>query len=372
MALDDETQPMRETTSGGSGQGGPAVAPRTDLAILNSVTACLIIAAASWFLLDQLAGVLRPLLLAVFLCYILLPCHLFLKRWLPGMASVAVLAAAAAGSLFLLMAMLQNSAAALIEELPLLIRRAQEVGRQTWQFWVQHAPSWLVGELTDAGGATMDATGWLRDVATALINGAAVALTEAFVVGFYLLFLLLEAGRFPERVRRAFPEARAEQILKVVASINAATASYLRVKVKASFLLAAPVTIVLWAFGVEFPLMWGLLTFAANFIPYIGSIISCSLPILLSFLQLEPGFRPIAVALLLIGCHMLSAYVIEPAITGRAVGLSPLVVLIALAFWGRSWGVIGMVLAVPLTVMLKIVLENLAVTRPLARLLEEE
>ncbi len=60
---------------------------------------------------------------------------------------------------------------------------------------------------------------------------------------------------------------------------------------------------------------------------------------------------------------------IEPRLTARAVDLSPLVVLIALAFWGLCWGVVGMVLAVPLTVMVKIVFENVPLTRPLARLM---
>ncbi len=58
--------------------------------------------------------------------------------------------------------------------------------------------------------------------------------------------------------------------------------------------------------------------------------------------------------------------------TGKAVGLSPLVVLLALSFWDLSWGIVGMILAVPLTVILKIALSRLDATRPLARLLAED
>jgi AI-2 transport protein TqsA len=113
------------------------------------------------------------------------------------------------------------------------------------------------------------------------------------------------------------------------------------------------------------------LTFAANFIPYLGSIVACSLPILFAFLQMEFGWRPVTAATLLVSLHVLSAYVIEPAMTGKAVDLSPLVILLALSFWWLSWGLIGMVLAVPLTVMIKIILENVAFTRPVAQLLSE-
>jgi AI-2 transport protein TqsA len=77
----------------------------------------------------------------------------------------------------------------------------------------------------------------------------------------------------------------------------------------------------------------------------------------------------VAAAVLLAVWHGLSASVIEPMILGRAVGLSPLVILAALSVWGLLWGLPGMFLAVPLTVVLKIVFENIEATRPVARLL---
>jgi predicted PurR-regulated permease PerM len=82
--------------------------------------------------------------------------------------------------------------------------------------------------------------------------------------------------------------------------------------------------------------------------------------------------RPALVAGLLIGVHLFVSNVVEPALTGKAVGLSPLVILVMLAFWGLCWGLIGMILAVPLTVMIKFVLENRPLTRPFARLIAEE
>jgi AI-2 transport protein TqsA len=341
-------------------------------ATLYPLAAGIVIAVGSWFLLRELAGLLRPLLLAVFLCYVILPGHMFLKRWLPSLISIFVLAGATAGILYLLSLMVYSSAVELHEELPRLIERARAIGRDAEQFWAEHAPAWLASLKTDAIDARTDMSKRLRDVVDLVANGAAAALGEGLVVGFYLLFLLLEVSKFPQRVRRSFSEYRAEQILDVVARINAAAATYLKLKVKASLFLAVPVTIVLWAFGVKFAFMWGVLTFVANFIPYIGSIVACTLPILLAFLQLDLGWQPCAVAILLVSIHLLTANIIEPAMTGRTVGLSPLVVLVALAFWGQCWGLIGMLLAVPLTMTLKIVLENVAITRPVARLLGEE
>ena len=181
--------------------------------------------------------------------------------------------------------------------------------------------------------------------------------------------VLLGTARLPAQIQGSFDPARAEQVLAVVSRINATIARYLRAKVLASMLLAVPATIVLWAFGMKSALLWGVLTFLFNFVPYVGSAITWTGPTLLAFLALEPGWRPITVAGLLLADHVLSANLIEPSLTGKAVDLSPLVVLLALAFWGSCWGLEGMLLAVPLTVVLRIILDDLPVTRPIARLM---
>ena len=125
-------------------------------------------------------------------------------------------------------------------------------------------------------------------------------------------------------------------------------------------------------FGVKFSFLWAVLTFLCNFIPYVGSVVAYSLPVAFAFLQFDIGYRPVTVAVLVLLCHVLTAAVVEPTVIGRAVGLSPLVILAALSMWGLVWGLPGMFLAVPLTVMLKLVFENLDATRPLARLLSGE
>ena len=172
-------------------------------------------------------------------------------------------------------------------------------------------------------------------------------------------------------MRDAFANEQAELMLAMAGNINAAIASYLKAKVKVNIVLAVPAMLVLWIFGIKYVILWGAVTFLANFVPYLGSLVACALPIVFGFLDLGGGWQPLAAALLLISVHLSSAYLVEPAMTGKAVDLSPLVVLIALSFWGLCWGLVGMVLAVPLTAMLKIVLQNAPSTRPIARLMEE-
>ena len=112
-----------------------------------------------------------------------------------------------------------------------------------------------------------------------------------------------------------------------------------------------------------------MLTFLCNFIPYIGSVISYTLPVGFAFLWFGPTWQPVAAAVLLLACQVLSASVVEPMIIGNAVGVSPLVIVGSLAFWGLMWGIPGMFLAVPLTVVAILVMDHFDQTRPIARLL---
>jgi predicted PurR-regulated permease PerM len=195
---------------------------------------------------------------------------------------------------------------------------------------------------------------------------------EGVEVIFYLIFLLFEVGRLPQRIREGFPGERARHIESVINRINEAMGNYLSMKVRTSLLLAVPTAVVLWLFGVRFVLLWFVLFFLSNFITYFGSIVSCILVILFAFFQLGFGWPAVAVALLVVAIRVGAIDLAEPALTGRAVDLSPLLILVSLAFWGLAWGWVGMLLAVPLTVMIKIVMENVHGTQPLARLMAED
>jgi AI-2 transport protein TqsA len=346
--------------------------PWTDRLGLITVALILVIAASGWYLLKELAPVLRPLLLAFFLCYVILPSHYRLSRYIPTAAADVVIAAASAGVLALLVWLLVGSATQLNEEMPQLVKRGESIVNDVEGYVVAHLPRWLANQAEEVMRGQTQLLDWLKQVAASLAASAAGLFSEVVLIGIYLIFLLMEAGRYPRRVQRSFSGEQPERILTVIGNINAAMVGYLHAKVKASLFLAVPATLLLWAFGVKFALMWGVLTFFFSFIPYIGIVLACSGPILLAFLQMDSLGRPALVAGLLIGIHVFASNVVEPSLTGKAVGLSPLVVLVMLVFWGLCWGLTGMILAVPLTVMIKIVLEHRPFTRPFARLIGEE
>ena len=209
-----------------------------------------------------------------------------------------------------------------------------------------------------------------------IVRGAASAFMtvflESIVVAFYMIFLLQSASRLPERIRTSFSSERARGILQITQSINRAISEYLAVKVKASLLVGIPVGLACWAFGITGAVTWGVITFFGNFLPYLGALVAIVPPVVLAFVEFPTLGPPILFALILLLIHGITANLIEPTMTGKALGLSPLVVLLGLAFWSLLWGFVGMVLAVPLTVIFKIILEHTPATRPLALLMSED
>lgn len=336
------------------------------LAAVLTVSCAVIAAAAAWFLLNQLTTVLRPLLVAVFLAYVLMPYHTRLRKVVGGPVSIGILASLSAASLVGLALAVSLSVVELSDELPRMQVQFQELIDGVEHATREHAP-WLSRGENERGLVQRLGEFTTRKVPS-LFNAAGDALLEAFVIALYLLFLLLGASHFPARVRMAYPPERADTILHVAGEVNAAIIGYLKAKVKSSLILALPSGLVLGALGVKFALLWTVLIFLCNFVPYVGSVVGYSLPVSFALIQLGVDWHIITIAVALLAIQVISATLVEPTILGKAVGLSPLVILAALSFWGLLWGLPGMVLAVPLTVVALIVMSQFESTRAFAKL----
>jgi predicted PurR-regulated permease PerM len=120
--------------------------------------------------------------------------------------------------------------------------------------------------------------------------------------------------------------------------------------------------IVVWIFlailGVEFPFIWGLFTFLFNFIPTIGSAIALGLPVIMTLLEFGSITFAAVIALILIAIQTLFFNLIEPNLIGKRLNLNPLLILLSVLIWGYIWGIVGMLLSVPLTAIIKIIISN--------------
>ena len=198
----------------------------------------------------------------------------------------------------------------------------------------------------------------------------ATATTFALVL-LYMVFIFMEQGTFEKKVRAlTATEQNHANWRRAVGEVKQKVQTYVVIKSVMSLLTAVISLAVYWVFGVQFALFWALMVFVLNFIPVIGSIIAWFLPmVVVVFFSEYTLVQMLGIGFLLLGAQQLVGSIIEPRVAGEALNLSPLVILLSLAFWGALLGLLGLFLAVPLTVMLTSILSHFQGTRWIAILL---
>lgn len=164
---------------------------------------------------------------------------------------------------------------------------------------------------------------------------------------------------------------RTRQLIKhpVFRQIDRDIRRYLVLKTLISLATGVITWVILTSFGLELALVFAVLTFVLNFIPSIGSIIAVLLPIPIALVQFETAGPVIAIVVIMTVVQLVIGNGIDPLLMGQNLNLSPVTILAALVFWGLIWGVVGMLLAAPLTAILRIVLAQFETTRPMSNLL---
>lgn len=301
--------------------------------------------------LQAAASVLLPFLLSIFLAILSLPLLVWLQdKRVP--TTPAVLLTVLANIVFLatIVVIVGGSVDNFTQEAPKYADRLQQMAGALLA-WLQSkgidlSPQ-IAGDVVNPG-AVMGLVGQM-------FNSLASVLSNFVLVVITTIFILFEATQFPQKLRLALgrqdsdPETFARIILEVQ--------RYLGIKTLIS--IATGLLIGVWVaiLGVDFPVLWGLLAFLFNYVPNLGSIIAAIPTVLLALVQLGPG----AAALVGLGylvVNMALGNFVEPYFMGRRLGLSTLVIFLSLVFWGWVWGPLGMLLSVPLTMVVKILLEN--------------
>jgi AI-2 transport protein TqsA len=204
------------------------------------------------------------------------------------------------------------------------------------------------------------------DLATRALRGVTGAVSAAFLVLLLVVFMLGEAANLPLKIRTVLGD-RANDVAHY-ARIVGEVQRYLALKTAISLATGLIIGVSAWFIGVDFALLWGLLAFLLNFIPSIGSIIAAIPALTVALLQLGLG-PTFALALVYLAVNVTLGNFLEPTLMGRRLGLSTLVVLFSLLFWGWVWGITGMLLSLPLTMAAKIVFENTPDLRWLATMM---
>jgi len=336
--------------------------------------------AASWlllltlltFILQTLSFLFIPLCFALLVCYALgIPLD-FLKRFhLPGFVRIILVVGFVLLLIFMLGKLVMLNVASFHSQMP-------EYEAKFWEYATIILSRFDISR-EQAIEAVNAFLGKIRQnqfsfggLLQSLSGSFFAFLGNVLWVVLFMAFILAERDAFTRRLVGQLGREDAAPILDSLQKINRSVQQYLGLKTLISLLTGGLVTIVLTVAGVDFALLWGVLTFVLNFIPTIGSIVATLPPIAITLFQSGSIAKTLVIAILLLCIQFLVGNVLEPKLMGRGLNLSPLVVLFSLIFWGWLWGIPGMLLSVPLTAAIRIAMEQIDATKTIAVLISSK
>lgn len=224
-----------------------------------------------------------------------------------------------------------------------------------------------------AAGVSVESV--LRNIASFTFNLTAGILTGALNAGSTIAliiitttFLLLDTAGAPKKVKKEVEEGQSFLVLRVT-EFGRGLVNYMVIRTETNLMGGIGTAILLLIGGIDFAILWGILTFLLSYIPYLGFILAALPPMLLGLFK----YGPVGALAVLVGISLVNALVenvIFPSLAGKSLKLSPSIVFLSLFYWAYVLGTAGALIAIPLTMVVKIILESFDETRWLAKLME--
>lgn len=216
---------------------------------------------------------------------------------------------------------------------------------------------------------TIDIAGLLSQFAVTITG----FVSKAGIILIYLIFLFLEQKSFSLKLGALIKQPnRRQEIFQLLKRIDRDIQIFIGIKTFDSALTAIVAYLIMASQGLDFAEFWAILIFTLNFIPSIGSIVSTIFPSVFAIIQYEKVYPILIVAGGIGILQFLIGNILEPRLMGNNLNLSPIVIILSLFLWGALWGIAGMILCVPITVILMIILSHFEKTRPIAILLSRD
>jgi AI-2 transport protein TqsA len=306
-----------------------------------------------------------PFFLAIFLYFVLSPAlEILLRLKIPRSLAVFLIISTSFLALYLLGVLFYNSGKAFSASIPDYTRRISELVGSIGEKLHLSKPdsdSWFWSKTLDSGQ--------VGSFVLRSLNQLFSLFSILILVFVFLIFMLAGRGKLKIKVERSLAPERARMVNRMIERIDREVQKYLGIKTGISILTGLVTTIVLLLFKVEFALLFGFLTTILNFIPSLGSVLSLALISIIAAFQFGGLFPALWILLILTGLDVIIANLLEPKLMGQGLGLSPLVVLFSLFFWGWLWGIPGMILAVPFMAVIKIICSHIPSLEPVAQFL---
>lgn len=313
--------------------------------------------------LIHLRPVLEPFIIAVFIFFLLAPgAHWLNDRGMPLFPAYALVVTGLA-TLFLLVGMW------LYQDLSSFLEGTEQYAQKFDDLMAKWEGETVLGFTISFEGLRISES-QIESAVLSLFGEISSFVSLALTVFVFLVFIILEAETLPKRLAAAYPSDTEENLKVILSDIGEGVFRYVILKTAVSLGAGVVTAVILIAMGIPGWLLWSMLTFLLSYVPYIGSLVALIPPAILGFLLLEPT-SAIFLVVLLIAKEQIWGQFIENKLFGSSLDISPIVLLLVTAFWFWLWGIMGMILAVPMAVIAKIILSNIPETRPISILLSE-
>lgn len=316
--------------------------------------------------LDFAQPVLMPLVIAILFSFVFAPAvELLHKIHIPRPLAIIIIIIVILGLFFLIGLFFYNSLQSFMRFLPKYQAQFQELFTSLSNT-LSDRFNLPTGVIQDLDWVTM-IRGTLRSASGNFIEFA----RGLFIVTIFLIFLLLERPYLTSKLQSAFAETTSNKIGYVIRHINQQIGRYLSVKLLISTITGVLIWLSLVIIGMDFPIVWGFAGFMFNFVPNIGSTLHFLIVSAMGFVQFYPE-SPGRIAAVVVSMALIQNLIgnfFDPRLQGHRLDLSPFLVLFSLLVWGWLWGAVGMLLATPITVAIKIVCDNIPTLNPLGRLM---
>jgi predicted PurR-regulated permease PerM len=328
------------------------------------VIICVVLVGAALF---AMSSVVLPIILAIFFAALSRPLQVRLQRFMPTGLALVLTIVVMGGIILALPFLFSANLQVVIRKLPEYGPRFQALAAEI-EVVAREAGLDLKG-FDLSSDQTMQS---IMGVVTDSLQGIASFTGTFILVLFLLIFILAEANVIREKLAVALKPTNHATVMASVASMQERIQQYVTTKTLFSALNSVAAGLFTWALGIDFPLLWTLLTFILYFIPTFGTLIATFPPVLLALVQFESPTTAIVALIGLVVIFNLLGNVLEPRFLGKTLSLSPLVVFISLMFWGWYFGIVGVILSVPLTVGIGIVCQHIESLQPIAVLLSDK
>lgn len=318
------------------------------------------------FLCKTMSTVIIPVVLSFMLSFVFLPIikKLNVKTGIPWVISSLIIVILFFVAILGLTSILVTSLTGIISEYPKYENRFMSIYQliaQNLDIEIDNSKSLFQNLWT-----SLKVREYTQKLAVMLSSGVIFFSKTIFLISIMTAFILIEMRLTKRKMHYAFKDNKAK-ISRISHQIINQTVRYISIKFFISLSTGILCGLASLIIGLDFPIVWGFLAFIMNFIPIFGSIISVGFTTLFSLLQFYPNWgKTVFVLVFMTSVNMILGNILEPRIEGKNLGISPVMILISLSLWGYIWGFTGMLLAVPLMVIIKIVCENIDYLKGLA------